>query len=236
MSKSTVEEIRARFDADVERFSNLETGQSAAMDAPLCMELVARAAAACSPGARDALDVGCGAGNYALKTLQFLPNLNWTLVDLSRPMLDRAVSRVTPATTGTVTPVQSDIRDLDLGENNFDVIVAAASLHHLREENEWHETFAKFFVALRSGGSLWIFDHVAGATRATQELLDQRWSEYLIAFRDAEYRDSVFEYTAKEDTPRPLVFQLDALHRAGFEGLEVLHKNAHFAAFGGVKL
>ena len=27
--KSTVEEIRRRFDADVERFSNLETGQSA---------------------------------------------------------------------------------------------------------------------------------------------------------------------------------------------------------------
>ena len=27
--KSTVEEIRQRFDADVERFSNLETGQSA---------------------------------------------------------------------------------------------------------------------------------------------------------------------------------------------------------------
>ena len=27
--KSTVDEIRLRFDADVERFSNLETGQSA---------------------------------------------------------------------------------------------------------------------------------------------------------------------------------------------------------------
>src|SRR5687767_3928615 len=33
--KSTVEEIRQRFDADVERFSTLETGQSATVDAPL---------------------------------------------------------------------------------------------------------------------------------------------------------------------------------------------------------
>lgn len=32
--KSTVEEIRQRFDADVERFSNLETGQSATVGAP----------------------------------------------------------------------------------------------------------------------------------------------------------------------------------------------------------
>ena len=38
--KSTVDEIRQRFDADVERFSNLETGQSATADAPLGMELI----------------------------------------------------------------------------------------------------------------------------------------------------------------------------------------------------
>lgn len=37
--KSTVEEIRQRFDADVERFSNLETGQSATVDAPMAMAL-----------------------------------------------------------------------------------------------------------------------------------------------------------------------------------------------------
>ena len=45
-SKSTVEDIRQRFDADVERFSNLETGQSATVDAPLAMSLVTEAAAA----------------------------------------------------------------------------------------------------------------------------------------------------------------------------------------------
>jgi hypothetical protein len=39
--KSTVDEIRQRFDADVERFSNLETGQSATVDAPLAMEIIA---------------------------------------------------------------------------------------------------------------------------------------------------------------------------------------------------
>ena len=43
--KSTLEEIRARFDADVERFSNLETGQQATIDAPLVLELVSQACA-----------------------------------------------------------------------------------------------------------------------------------------------------------------------------------------------
>ena len=35
--KSTVDEIPQRFDADVERISDLETGQSATVDAPLAL-------------------------------------------------------------------------------------------------------------------------------------------------------------------------------------------------------
>src|ERR1041385_5230399 len=101
--KSSVDEIRQRFDADVERFSNLDTGQSATVDAPLAMALVAEAAAATTPHARHVLDVGCGAGNYTLKLLERLPNLDATLIDLSRPMLNRSVERVGRATTGSVT-------------------------------------------------------------------------------------------------------------------------------------
>ena len=71
--KSTVDEIRQRFDADVERFSNLETGQSATVDSPLAMALVAEAAAATTPRARHVLDVVCGAGNYPLQLLERLP-------------------------------------------------------------------------------------------------------------------------------------------------------------------
>lgn len=39
-NKSSIDEIRNRFDNDVERFSNLEKGQSATIDAPLAMELI----------------------------------------------------------------------------------------------------------------------------------------------------------------------------------------------------
>ena len=38
--KSTVEEIRRRFDNDVVRFSSLETGQQAVVDAPIMLELI----------------------------------------------------------------------------------------------------------------------------------------------------------------------------------------------------
>ena len=125
MSKSTVEQIRARFDGDVERFSNLETGQSATIDAPLSLALIAGAASRITPRALSLLDVGCGAGNYALKMLERLPNLDVTLIDLSRPMLDRAVERVSRATSGRVTALQGDVRELQLGKSQFDIICAA---------------------------------------------------------------------------------------------------------------
>ena len=129
--KSTVEEIRQRFDADVERFSNLETGQSATVDAPLAMALVAQAAAATTPQARHVLDVGCGAGNYTLKLLERLPNLDVTLIDLSKPMLERARQRIGTATTGTVATIQNDIRNVSLMPGQFDLILASQVLHHL---------------------------------------------------------------------------------------------------------
>ncbi|HEY8484625.1 MAG TPA: class I SAM-dependent methyltransferase, partial [Longimicrobiales bacterium] len=107
--KASVEEIRRRFDQEVDRFANLETGQSTAVDSPLMLELVTQAAAATNPDARSVLDVGCGAGNYTLKLLEALPGLDVTLVDLSRPMLDRATERLGPVAR-SITAIQADIR------------------------------------------------------------------------------------------------------------------------------
>ncbi|MEP6931502.1 MAG: class I SAM-dependent methyltransferase, partial [Flavobacterium sp.] len=88
MKKSTTQEIKERFDNDVERFSNLETGQVATIDAKISLELITEASKRIVPNAKNVLDIGCGAGNYTLMLLSKLPNLNATLVDLSQPMLD----------------------------------------------------------------------------------------------------------------------------------------------------
>ncbi len=233
--KSTVVEIRERFDAEVERFSNLAAGHSATIDAPLAMELIARAAALTNPNARHVLDVGCGAGNYTLKLLQYLPELDATLVDLSHPMLERARQRVSAATTGRVTTLQGDIRELELGRARFDLVLAAAVFHHLRDVAEWRAVFAKVRDALKPGGSLWISDLIEHSIPAVQAMMWEHYGEYLARMQDAAYRDQVFAYVQQEDTPRPLAFQMDLLRDCGFRTVEVLHKNNCFAAFGAVK-
>jgi len=87
-SKSTINEILQRFDNDVERFSNLETGQSATIDPLLAMELITRAAVASMPMIRHVLDVGCGAGNNTIRLRQvYGRDFDADLLDLSKTML-----------------------------------------------------------------------------------------------------------------------------------------------------
>ncbi len=238
--KSTTEEIRLRFDNDVERFSNLETGQTATIDAPLAMDLITQAAISATPIIRRVLDIGCGAGNNTLKLREsYGKDFSVDLVDLSEPMLARAKQRLLAnypnMNSCDIELFQSDFRQTELLSNAYDVILAAAVLHHLREEDDWEEAFRKLYRITAPGGSVWITDLVSHETNAVQSMMWQRYGEYLTTLGGDNYRDKVFAYIDKEDSPRPVTFQLDLLRKVGFPHIEILHKNSCFAAFGGIK-
>jgi tRNA (cmo5U34)-methyltransferase len=149
------------------------------------------------PGSRNVLinspllDIGRGAGNYTLKLLQQLPLRAVTLIDLSRPMLDRAVERIHAAAPAVaVTAIQSDIREILLPDAAFDVAVAAATLHHLREDGERQQVFA----ALKG---LDYSDHVFGYIEAEDTPRPLWWQLDLLArtgFRevDALHKNSCY--------------------------------------------
>ncbi|MES2240799.1 MAG: class I SAM-dependent methyltransferase [Bacteroidota bacterium] len=235
MEKSTVNEIKERFDNEVERFSNLETGQVATMDAQISLELLTSTARAVKPNATNVLDLGCGAGNYTLKMLSKVPNLNCTLVDLSQNMLDKAQERISAVTTGKLETIQGDIRDIDLPKNHFDIILAGAVLHHLREDSDWEFVFQKLYDSLTPGGCFLISDLLIQDNEAVNQLVWERYGEYLRQHGGGEYQQKVFDYIEKEDTPRSMTYQLDLMKRVGFSSVEILHKNACFGAFGGIK-
>ncbi|GHE23215.1 class I SAM-dependent methyltransferase [Sphingobacterium griseoflavum] len=236
MIKSTLEEIESRFDQDVERFSNLETGQQTTLDALFNMELITSGIAARYPMPKSVLDIGCGAGNYPVKLLEKLNDVDVTLVDLSQPMLDRARERVEAATCGKVCTIKGDFRTVALEDEAYDAIVATAVLHHLRDDQDWESSFRKLYGLLTKGGSLWIFDLVRQQDQKLQELIYNRYyGDYLKGLKDEAYRDHVFAYIEKEDTPKDLMYQLDLLKRVGFKQVDILHKNLCFASFMAIK-
>ena len=233
--KSTVGEITERFDKDVDRFSNLHSGQAATIDAPLVMELITDAAIAASSPIKRVLDIGCGAGNNSLKLLQYESNLECDLIDLSEKMLDRAYQRVSAANHGTTRIFQGDFRSVELENDSYDVILAAAVLHHLRDDEDWKNAFSKLHRLLAPGGSVWITDLVSHESEQVQAMMQARYGEYLTELGGDEYRNLVFEYIEKEDSPRAVMYQLELLREVGFNQVELLHKNSCFAAFGAIK-
>ncbi len=233
--KSSPEAIRRNFDQQVERFSNIETGQTTAIDSPLCMELVARSAALLNPDAKNIMDLGCGGGNYAVKVASLLPDVNCTLVDISTNMLDRAAERVRQSISGEVKALHGDYRELDLSENQYDVITAGTTLHHLRSDEEWELVFSKVYMALKPGGTFWINDIVIGETDEITQMMLDGWVSMLQKQVSSEEVDMYLDRYESEDTPRTLSYQLGLMKQVGFQETFVLHKHFNFAAFGARK-
>lgn len=235
-NKSSVQEIKERFNKDVERFSNLDTGQQTTIDATFNMDLVIDSIAALSPNLKTVLDVGCGAGNYTLKLLSKKAPLDCTLLDLSMPMLDRAKERIEKVNTGAITLINEDIRTAQLKENHYCAIMTAAVLHHLRDDQDWEEVFAKLYRLLKPGGSLWISDLIIQESEPIQQLIYRdRYGNYLKSLKDEQYRAKVFDYIEKEDSPRSINYQIKLLEKVGFKTVEILHKNLCIASFGAIK-
>ena len=155
--------------------------------------------------------------------------------DLSVPMLAKAKERVGKETNGKVNAIQGDIRTADLGEGTYDIILAGAVLHHLREDEDWEFVFRKIYNSLAVGGSFWISDLVVQDSAPINNFVWERYGQYLEGLGGADYRQHVFDYIEKEDSPRSVNFQLDLMKKVGFRKVEILHKNLCFAAFGGIK-
>jgi tRNA (cmo5U34)-methyltransferase len=233
--KSTVSEIKERFDTDAERFSNLETGQQAVIDAPLMLELISELAVKIEPDAENLLDVGSGAGNNTIAILRRKGGINCDLVDLSLPMLERARERLSNESAGEVRIFQGDFRDVALPLSHYDIIVAASVLHHLRDDPDWEKAFIKIYGLLKPGGAFFASDLVFHENERVHEEMCRRYGEYLEQVGGPGYSRKVFDYIEKEDTPRSLTYQIDLMRKVGFGYADVLHKNSCFAAFVGIK-
>lgn len=236
MEKSSIDEIREKFDNSVEKFSNLDTGQTTAVDSPIFLEVLTETAKRLVPRAYSLLDIGCGAGNYTLKLLQKLPNLDCTLLDLSSKMLERAFERTSKETSGKIETIQGDIHVTPLPEERFDIVISGLALHHLREDEHWKSVFTRIYRSLKPGGAFLISDMIRQANEETESLMWERLGKYMEELGRGETVEWIYNTSVREDTPRTLYFLMQLMDECGFKEVDVLHKNILFAAICGRKM
>ncbi len=230
MQKISVDELQKQFDADVERFSNEQTGQTTAVDSPLVLSMIEETITRLHPGAVRMCDIGCGAGNFSLRIARKLPQLKLTLLDLSRKMLDRAQQRLAAEHFAVEETIQGDIAQAILPENRFDLVVAAASLHHLRSREDWKSVFGRVNRSLVPGGTFWLWDLIRHEDDALETVQKERYADYLADFHDRDFQRQVFENIDRSDSPETLSFLTRTLQEVGFVEWDILHKNTVFAA------
>ncbi len=229
-SKISIEELREQFDNDVERFADERIGQTTTVDAGLVLSMIEESILRLSPNAKRMCDIGCGAGNFSLRVARKLPNLKLTLLDLSRPMLERANQRLAAEGFLVEESIQSDIAQAALPENRFDIVLAAASLHHLRARADWKNVFARVYRSLVPGGSFWIWDLIRHENGVLEAVQKERYARYLTGLKDKAYQEHVFDDIERSDSPETVGFLMHALEEAGFREIDILHKNVVFAA------
>jgi tRNA (cmo5U34)-methyltransferase len=108
-------------------------------------------------------------------------------------------------------------------------------LHHLRDEADWQREFARLHAWLKPGGRLYVADVAYFDLPEVQEVMWARYGHYLEGLKGPAYRETVFAYMDREDSPRSLPFQLELLRTTGFSGWDVLHRNSIFACYVAVK-
>jgi tRNA (cmo5U34)-methyltransferase len=116
---------------------------------------------------RAVLELGTGTGETALRVLDLHPNVRWTGIDASEPMLARARERLPHA----------DLRlarlEDPLPSGPFDLIVSVLAVHHLDGPGK-RDLFQRLATVLRRGGRFVLGDVVV-PERAEDAVIEIDW-------------------------------------------------------------
>ena len=183
------------------RFIQLEIGQHATVDAPLVLDLVAAAARTHLTTGGRILDLGCGAGNFTLKVMQATGPLACDLVDLSRPMLERATQRVREAGATTVRAHQADLRRPDFQEDSFDAICREPCCTTCATSLNGATFSGNLWRWLKRGGRLYVADLVTFDDPQVQALVWKRYGEYLEGIGGQDYGNASSKLSNRRTLP-----------------------------------
>lgn len=139
------------------------------------------------PGPVSGMDLGTGAGRYAVLLLREIPGLSLTCVDQNEPMLQEAARVLNPIGPHRFAVLCANVDALPIRPQSFDCISTFNAIHHF----DLPAFFAGAREALRPGGLLFVY------TRLPEQNRQTIWGRFFPGFAAKETR--LYELHTIED-------------------------------------
>ncbi len=110
-------------------------------------------------GCKHVLDLGCGSGQLLCQVAEINPEINFTGVDLSEEMLDKAKKRAQSMNLYNVQFVKQDFTKLqEFVDKQFDGVMCVNALHHLNDLQSLRNFFKAVNSIIKQDTSTFIYD------------------------------------------------------------------------------
>lgn len=178
------------------------------------------------------LDLGAGTGLLTSIVMKSFPNANYTLVDISSEMLEKAKERF--AGKEHVSYLELDFDSATI-PGSYDVVVSALALHHTPYD-QLCKVFAKIYNILEPGGIFINADQILGETLQIETEYEQAWLRHA---QDAGCTNEEIEVAMermKADKTATLKDQFVGLKKAGFQNINCWYQFYRYATYSCSKL
>lgn len=125
------------------------------------------------------IELGCGEGDLTQYLFKTVPDLKLEILDISPEMLALAEGKL-KGYEGTVEYIQADAHDylMSAGENKYDVIVSAWTIHNFPWDDK-KKMFKQIFSSLKPGGVMFLMDKIyADNSIEAQDMYDAQINRY----------------------------------------------------------
>jgi len=182
---------------------------------------------------KNILDLGSGTGLLTAFFLEKYPKANFTLVDISDQMLQKAKDRFHGFSN--LEFIVESFKNLNFEEESFDLIISGLALHHLNSE-EKRMIFKKSFSWLKANGQLINADQVLGEDEYAENTYTENWKNKVIQnqnLSNAE-KEATFQRIKLEQMDT-LSHQLRWLKESGFKTANNYYQYYNFVVFAATK-
>lgn len=105
------------------------------------------------------VDLACGPANQLAMVARLNPDIRFTGIDLSLPMLQQAEELIARQDLDNVSLHHGDITDLSVfADDSVDAVVSTMALHHLPDTPALARTYAEVTRILKPGGGIYMVD------------------------------------------------------------------------------